>query len=374
MDKPMHVATYLPSLRVGGTERVNVSLMNFLVSRGYDVTAVVHEADGEFRSALPPAVTVVDLAVNRTLFAIPKLARWLHRAKPDILFSSLGHNNIAALCAGALSGVDTRIVISQHAPLSLESKSQRSWQHRLLPLMYRAVGGYAHAIVAVSSGVARDFIDMTGLMADKISVIHNPVIYRDFARDAAQPVSHRWLDDPALTTFIAVGRLAPEKDLPTLLTAFSTVRRNLDVRLLILGEGPERAAIERMVVALGLQNDVELLGYSHNPLPYMRKAAALILSSRYEGFGNVLVEALACGTPVASTDCPYGPSEILDNGQFGLLVPVGDAPAMAQAMARMLENRYPAQLLRDRASDFTIDVIGQRYLDLFSSVLRSATR
>jgi glycosyltransferase involved in cell wall biosynthesis len=373
MNKSKQMVAYLPNLDSGGAQKQTLLMLDFFSTQGFRATVVVDQAIGSMAKSLPSSIEVVSLRASRTLFAIPRLAAWLRRERPDVLLSCLGHNNIAAIIARFLARTHTTLAISQHNVLTAETKALACWQHGLLPLMYRAVGAYADAIIAVSQGVARDMSYATGLPLKRISVIPNPVIYDHFASDAEQNVSHRWLDDPTLSVFVAVGRLVPQKDFITLLTAFARVRATTRARLLIVGEGSERLAIEQQIAELDIANEVELLGYCSNPLPYMAKADALVLSSRYEGFGNVIVESLACGTSVVSTDCPYGPSEILADGKYGRLVKIGDPEGMAQAMLEMLQRPFPPSLLRARAAEFSVEAIGRKYINLFSEVSSLST-
>ena len=364
------VAIYLPNLAGGGVERMRIHLSNVLVDRGYAVTFVLHDAVGELIPLVPAATRIVSLDAARTVAALPALTRFLRTERPDVLLSSLGHNNIAALWARRLARVDTAVVVCQHNALTRESAAIGNWQHRALPALYRAFLGQSDAIVAVSEGVADDMARATEIPRDRISVINNPVKAAHFAETSDEPAPHPWLEDPNANVFVAVGRLVPQKDFATAIRALAQVDPALGARLLILGAGPQKAELEALASRLRLRDRVQLMGFVQQPLPYIRRARSLVVSSVYEGFGNVLVEALACGTPVISTDCPYGPSEILDAGRFGRLVPVGDPGALAAAMRDAIvgECQHTPAELKQRASSFEIDRVADHYVELFRSV------
>jgi glycosyltransferase involved in cell wall biosynthesis len=296
------------------------------------------------------------------------LARYLRRAQPDILIAGLNHNNIVAGMAVPLARGRTRLIMVQHNALSREVQ-QPDWRYRILPLAYRLVAPFTQAIVAVSTGVADDMARLTGITRGRFSVIHNPVIDPGFAARAAGHAAHRWLDSPGPALFITAGRLTAQKDHATLLEAFAIYRRTRPGRLIILGSGEMLEATRQRAADLGLADDVDFPGFQPNPLPFYRYASAFLLSSRYEGFANVVVEALGCGLPVIATDCPYGPAEILQNGRYGVLVPVGDPAAMACAMATDLRAAFPQQMLRARAATFSSAAAGEAYLGLMHEVL-----
>ena len=229
----------------------------------------------------------------------------------------------------------------------------------------------ADAIVAVSHGVAEDLADVTGLPRETISVIYNPVVDDRLAQLAAAPLEHPWFRTSGPPVLLAVGRLAPQKDYPTLIEAFARVRAKRAVRLLILGDAKnaqdmarERATLMQIAARKNVADDLELAGFAANPAAYMAHAALLVLSSRHEGLGNVLIEALACGCPVVSTDCPHGPAEILGQGIYGRLVPVGDSEAMAAAILATLDEPPDRERLRVRGAEFTVERAVDAYLDL----------
>lgn len=352
---------YLPNLSGGGVERMKLILTPAFIERGFDVTFVLNKAEGELLQLLPPAVRVISLNASRTLTALPKLVGYLRREQPDILLSSMGHNNINALWAKRIAGVHTAVIISQHNSLSTESIAMGNWQHRILPTMYRLFCRHADAVIAVSKGVADDMAAATGYPRSKITVLYNPILFPGFDDKANEPVAHRWFADGAGPVFVGIGRLVAQKDFETLIRAFALIDAKRNARLLILGEGPLRASLQALAVSLGVAERVELAGFMRNPLPYLKQASAMIMSSRYEGFGNVLVEAMACGTPAISTNCPYGPSEILGDGRFGPLVPVGDAAALARAMTETLDHPVSAAVLRERAREFAMDKVADEY-------------
>jgi len=223
----------------------------------------------------------------------------------------------------------------------------------------------AHNIVAVSQGVAEDLSTLIQLSPDRVTVIYNPVITPNLLEQALAPLTHPWFEREQPPVILGAGRLSLQKDFPTLLRAFALVRQHRPARLVILGEGEERANLERLAIELGIQNDVSMPGFVDNPFAFMAKASVFVLSSAWEGFGNVLVEALACGCPVVATDCRSGPREILDNGRYGRLVPVGDHEALAKAILETLDNPdFPAdrQTRIQRAMEFSVDAAVDKYL------------
>jgi len=365
--KCLKIAMYLPAMESGGTEKLVLLLTQSLLDQGHEVTILLDRAEGSLLPQIPTGAEVVTLDVSRTIFALPKLASYLRKTPPDILVSHLGHNNIIALWAARIVRTHTAIVICQHNTLSSETKTFGNWQHRLLPSLYRKYAKQARSIVAVSEGVADDMSTCAGIRRSRISVIHNPVVSPDFGRLAAQDISHPWFLEPAGKVFVAVGRLVPQKDFSTLISAFSKMHPGLNAKLLILGEGPLLQELVELARSLGISDRVDFVGFQPNPLPYLRQACALVMTSRFEGFGNVLVEALACGTPVISTECPHGPAEILEHGRFGTLVPVGDACAVAEAMARVITDRPDPRVLKIRASAFSTEGATAKYLALFQS-------
>lgn len=364
---PRRIAFFMHDFASGGVERMRLNLTASLAARGHDVSLIVVRATGPLLAALPEGVRLIDLGRDRTWQAIPSLARYVARNTPDVLVSSLDHNNIAALAARIISGGRTKLVICQHNTLSAER--DLGWRYRIVPLAYRSQHRWADAMIAVSRGVATDLASCTGVPASKIVTIGNPALDSMRPPSSASP-PHPWLADPQYRTFILAGRLVAQKDPLTALRGFAIhAQANPHARLILLGEGPLRPAIESEARRLGICDRLHLAGFVPNPADWIAHADALLLTSRYEGFGNVLAEALACGTPVVSTDCPHGPSEILEAGAHGCLVPPNDPDALARALATDLRARFPAAQLRQRAAAFTISACAQAHEALFDRLL-----
>lgn len=363
------IAIYLPDLSGGGTERLHLGLAPLFVNAGYEVTLLLDQLRGDLIGAIPETVKVEVLGANRQLAALPRLLKFLNRIKPDILITNMEHMSVVAICARLLSSSRTRIVVCQHNTLSEQAK-RNDLRFRLLPQMFRFLLPRADAIVAVSAGVADDLTKSCGVSRDRISVIHNGVIGSDFETRSKGRVLDYWSEAPDQKSIIAVGRMVPQKDYANLLQAFAIASKRADLRLLILGDGPERAKLLALRDALGLRLKVQMPGFLENPLPYIANADLLVLASRFEGFGLVLAESLACGTPVVSTDCPSGPAEILERGRFGRLVPVGDAPALAEAILSALESNVDREALIQRGREFSTDRCARHYLNLFDRLLR----
>ncbi len=367
LARPLRVALYLHDLAGGGAERMRLHLIAALRDAGAAPSLVLHARTGENSANIPPFLRVTALGGARTRDDILPLARYLRRERPDVLIASLGHNNLAAVAASLLARAGTKIILTQHNALSAEA-GQGGWRYRCLPAAYRLADPFVEAFVAVSRGVAEDLAHCTGIAHERIAVIYNPVLGDDFARRAAEPCPHPWFAE-ATPVYVTAGRLVPQKDHATLLAAFARHRSRVPARLIVLGQGPLRRSLQAQAASLGIAADVDFAGYIENPLPYFREAAAFVLSSRHEGFGNVLVEALGCGTPVIATDCPHGPAEILQGGRYGVLVPPGDAGALAAALTADLRRPFPPARLRERAATFTSAQAAEAHIALIRRVL-----
>jgi glycosyltransferase involved in cell wall biosynthesis len=345
----------------GGCERMMINLATEWSKRGIAVDLVLVTREGAYLPLVPPEVRIVDLGAKRTLTAVAPLVRYLWRERPRAILSGLVHINTIALLAKAVAP-GTRLVISERNTPSVDRKDRQPAArlgYRLAPYLYRR----ADAIIAVSAGVADDLSASTGLPRQRINVINNPVVTDQTLDLARKEFRHSWFEPGAPPVIVAAGRLAAAKDYPTLLRAFAKLRSTRSCRLMILGEGDLMNDLTRLARELGINRDVEFAGFVINPYAVMSRSALLVLSSRWEGSPNVLVEAMACGLPVVSTDCPSGPREILAGGKYGPLVPVGDVDALAAAMASTLEKPASRLLLEEGCRPYRSENSASRYLD-----------
>jgi glycosyltransferase involved in cell wall biosynthesis len=385
------IAVHLADLNGGGVQRVMLTLAAGFAGRGHQVDVLVGDARGPMRAALPPKARLVELesapeAVARLaalradpagllpmlpllakrrvpgMAQLPAWARELAASRPDALISATPYPNLQAVWARALSGVRMRLLLTEHIPPS--QKGRRN----LVPLLRRTYLR-ADAIAAVSRALADDVARFDGLPRERVLTLYNPVVDDELAARAQAPLEHPWLAPGEPPVILSVGRLGDQKDFETLVRAFALLRARRPARLVILGSAkdPEKtaersAALLAEASRLGVERDVYLPGFSDNPQAWMARAAVYAMSSRFEGLPTVLIEALACGCPVVSTDCPCGPDEILEGGRIGPLVPVGDAPALARAIDSVLSAPPDRALLRRRAADFGVDPALDAYL------------
>lgn len=362
MSGRQRVAMFLPALAGGGAERVVLNLAAGFATRGFATDLVLAQAEGPYLPMVPANVRVVDLKAPRVLRSVMPLAAYLRRERPAAMLAALDHANVVAIAASKLAGVGTRTVISVHCTFPKHRVSDI--KVKTLPWLLGRMHPWADAVVAVSEGVADDIVRTIGIPRERIDVIYNPVITPELRPAAALPPSHAWLNDTSRPVLLGIGRLTPQKNFPLLIEAFSRVRARHHARLLILGEGPERPALEAQVQALGLEDDVALPGFLDNPYSCMSRAAVLVLSSDFEGLPTVLIEGLALGTPIVATDCESGPREILRDGVLGELVRVGDAGALADAISRSLVN--PRRLDDPRVLEsYTLDAALDRFETTF---------
>jgi glycosyltransferase involved in cell wall biosynthesis len=358
------VALFVPSLEIGGAERVVVMLANEFARRGLRTEVVTACAFGPYRRDLGSEVLATCLGARSVALSLPPLARYLRTRNPAALFCFLNRANIVGLAARRLAGVRLPVVVSERSNLSAGTPFDGGRFGRILPFLMRRAYPSAEAVVAVSQGVADDLSQALAMPRDRIKVVHNPLDFDRISTLAEAEPAHPWLKHKARPVIVSVGRLHPAKDFGTLIRAFSLLRRDRPCRLIILGDGDERSRLEREIQACNLtSDDVDLPGFARNPFAFVKRADLFALSSRFEGFPNALVEAMACGTRIVATDCRSGPFEILEGGRWGRLARVGAAAGLSEALKAALDDPEPPDVV-SRARQFTIEASADAYLGL----------
>lgn len=359
------IAMFLADLQGGGAERMMLSLAAGFRNHGAQVELIVADAVGPFVDEIPTAVCVHDLASGGVSRALPALVRFLRRERPDLLLTSLHHASVIALIARALSRTSVPVFVRE---ANTPSRRERTWRRPkrwISAELMRRLYARADGVIAVSQGVADDMHAFYGLPPDDIAVLYNPVVTPEIAERARAVPDHPWFEGAGPPVVLAAGRLHPQKDFATLIRAIAKLRDTTAVRLIIVGEGDERAALEALVGELGLEGEVSLPGFVPNPFAYMSRATVFALSSRWEGLPGALIQAMACGCPVVATDCRSGPAEILDGGRYGELVPVGDADRLAEALRRTIDGPRDADRVRTRSRQYAQNDVAAAYLDFF---------
>jgi glycosyltransferase involved in cell wall biosynthesis len=357
------LALFLPSLVGGGAERVMVNLANDMAIKGITVDLVVADARGAYKNQVAGNVNIIDFGSKRSLASFPKLIGYLRLEKPRALISALEHTNVLSIWAKRLAFVPTQNIITEHISSSHihYAAGYTPSKLRATLLAMRLSYPLANTIVTVSQGVADDLVQTIGVNKDKLEVIYNPVLNEGMFAKAEEPVDHPWFQKGQPPIILGVGRLEPQKDFPTLLRAFALLRKKQKARLMILGDGNLRPMLEALVKELGVEKDVQLPGFNNNPYAYMKRADVFVLSSVLEGLPTVLIEAMALGTPVVSTDCKSGPKEILGNSGYGTLVPTENPEALAAAIEKTLGSPRPV-IDQNKLKRYTSDEATNNYL------------
>lgn len=355
------LALFLPHLEWGGAERVILDLSREFVEADLDVDLVLAGSGGALLNEVPEGVRIVELGRSRVATALIPLVTYLKGEKPDVVLSTLEHTNVLALIAAPFAR-STRVVIREANTASMDT-DRSSTRNRILFEMMRRTYATARRVIAVSEGVAEELQVKMRLAPDRIVVIPNPVLTPSFrAKAEREPEDPElFVDQAEAPVVLAVGRMAPQKDFPTLLRAFAQVATRTSAKLVILGEGPLRAELEELARELGIADRLHMPGFRQNPFAYMSRADVFVLSSAWEGLPNVLIQALAAGAPVVATDCRSGPREILAGGKFGHLVPVGDPDNMATAILTALAGDNP-QVPQEWIDRFRSDRVARAYL------------
>jgi glycosyltransferase involved in cell wall biosynthesis len=371
MDEQPQIGFYIPALDVGGAQRVTVNVANGLAERGYPVDLLLSYHKGELLDQVSDRVNVLDLETPRIPItgigaSVPGIKTYLEEREPAILFSAMTYASVVSIATNVISSTRTRVVGIEHSTFG----NRAGLKERLTLCLARDLYRFANHIVAVSEGVADSVVANTAVSGSDVSVLYNPVPVATVRNESEVAVDDSWIRADELETIVWAGRLEPEKDLPTLLRAFASVNRGRpNTRLILMGTGSERGKLLQLSETLGIEQTVALPGYVENPYPYMRRASVFVLSSEREGLPTVLIEALACGCPVVSTDCPSGPREILADGTYGKLVPVGDESALAEAIRLTLDDLPDRTTLSERADDFSTEVVVKEYVTLIEEVL-----
>jgi glycosyltransferase involved in cell wall biosynthesis len=358
------IAIVLHDLRGGGAERAMLRLARGMAAMGRRVELVLIRGEGAYLDDIPAGVSLRVLDRPRVSRAIPALAAYFRQTRPNAVLSALTHMNLATVAAMRWARLPSRLVLSERNQISSKAhEASTFWQqtiYRTVPVAYRS----ADMVVAVSHGVANDLARFGHLPESRICVIHNPVFDNDVEVLARASANHGWFEPSGPPIILAAGRLHRQKGFDVLLEAFAMARAECDCRLVIGGEGGERAALSAAAERLGVAHDVDLPGFLENPFALMARAGVFVLSSRWEGFPNALVEAMACGAPVVATDCPSGPREILSEGRYGTLVPVDDPQALAKALVATLRHPPDTRQSQARAQSFSVAAAARRYLDV----------
>lgn len=357
------ISILLPDLRIGGAERVSVDLARELVRRGHSVEFILMQARGELIAELPSGVEVFDLNARQFRNLLAPLSAYLRDRAPAVLIANIWPLTSAAVFTKLLACSRTRIVTVDHCSLSAQYSNQGLLHQMGLRASIALFYPYASARIAVSHGVARDSSALGFLKCESFDVVYNPVPLALPQNEPEEQVEKLWGDWKG-HRIITVGTLKRQKNHALLIRAFRRLLDVFDAKLMILGAGDLFEATAELARVEGVSDRVVMPGATSNPVPFYHSADLFVLSSDYEGFGNVVVEALGCGLPVVSTNCPSGPAEILENGRYGRLVPVGDADALAKAMAEALDAKHDRDALRRRAAEFSPERATDQYLRL----------
>ena len=388
----MKIAIYVSSLKGGGAERVMLNLAEGLQTQNHSVDLLLARHEGDYLKQLPDNLSVIplkhtsrlsgfftalrhsplgfkllsSLKLPRFLTLLPAVKTYIEQNKPDAIICALHNCNLSAVLAKSCTKSNVCIIVSEHIALSSFIQSVPERETKLIPFI-KLLYPLANGIVTVSNGVKNDLSDITGIPKEKITLIYNPVITPGMQKKISAPVEHPWLLSDEFYTLLAAGRLTKQKDYITLINAIELIKDQIPLKLIVLGEGTERENLTELISKKGLSDIIDLHGFADNPFAYMAHADLFVLSSALEGLSLVLLEALASGCEVISTDCPYGPSEVLQNGKYGTLVPIKNPAELAKAIKNAYEKKCLNENGMQYARQFTVEKATSEYLDLINN-------
>lgn len=357
-----HVALYTFSLDGGGAERVYLQLATNLIEKGFKVDLVLVSAKGTYLQYLPSEVRVIDLKCRHAITSLFSLVIYLIKNKPSVLLSTQHYPNAIALLASKISLFKGKTIIRQANMLMPFLENKSGFVEKTMHWLLMRLSKQASEVITLNKTMADEFHQLTRMSKSKIHIINNPVNYKSIKLNSKLPVNHRWLQESEnIPVIIAVGRFYEQKNFKFLINSFAELLKKRVVRLIIIGDGPLRPDFEVLVNKLAIDEFVDMPGFQENPYAYMSKASVFVLSSSWEGFPNVLVEAMACNTPVIATDCPGACAEILENGKWGELVTVDNIHELVRALENVL-TRHKHPNVQLRIQDFEINKIVEKYI------------
>src|SRR3989338_6549087 len=376
--KKIKVAYFYTIFRNAAMARWVKNITDNIDQSKYAVSFVGLKIEESFTKEISNDICVVNLSKDLLPTALFKLIAYFRKERPDIFVSAFPHINVLSVMAKVLSGVKVKVILTDHNHFFGLARNARSLYRRffgmfILPHLMRIFYPLSDVVICASNGVAENILDIVKI-PKKVKVIYYPVATNRIQEWAQEPVGHLWFLNSEIPVVLAAGRLLNQKDFPTLLRAFAMVVKTMSARLAILGEGKDRGKLEKLAEELGISDKVVFLGFQINPFKYMKRATVFVLSSLHEGFGNVLVEAMACGTPVISTNCKSGPSEIIEDGKSGILVPVSDYQSLSKAIIKVLSDdslrqKFSAEGL-ERVKHFSVQKNIRGYEKVFQELMR----
>ncbi len=359
---PNRIAIFVATSGHSGVDRTMHHLIPALARRNYQVDLLKIRKHGPNLPEVPSNVRILDMGTSHVYSALPRVATYLRRNRPAVMLSDKDRVNRTALLSRALARTRTRLVFSSGTTISIDLATRGAFERWLQRNSMGKLYPFADNIIVTSAGVADDMAQYTGLSRERINVVPCPVVPAHLFTDNLPRPDHPWFKEGEPPVILGVGELGYRKDFQTLLRAFAQLRAERSCRLVILGKGKQREELLSLARSLNIEKDLDLAGFQPNPYHFMAHAALFAFTSRWEGLGFVLIEALAVGTPVVSTDCPSGPKEILADGKYGHLVPVEDVDSLVQAMARTLDTPLPRKTLQEAAIPYEIERSTTAYL------------
>ncbi|MEZ5536113.1 MAG: glycosyltransferase [Thiolinea sp.] len=355
------IAIFLSTSGHSGVDRAMKNLIPELACRGYSVDLLKVRKHGPNLDVVPQGVRIIDLGSSHTYSCLTAVVRYLRDEKPAVLLADKDRVNRTALLAHFLARSSCRLILSSGTTLSIDLKNRGAFERWLQRFSFGRLYPFADKLIVTSAGVADDTCAYTGLARDHIAVVPSPVIPDALLSESQPCPDHPWFDDD-IPLILSVGELCARKDFGTLLKGFARLRQQQNCRLMIIGRGKQKAKLEQQAQALGVGDDVTFPGFVDAPYAYMAHADLFVFTSRWEGLGFVLIEALAVGTAVVSTDCPHGPAEILQQGKYGRLIQVGDDQALAIAMQQALQESPIPDILQQAVKPYTVSAATDAYL------------
>lgn len=360
-DAP-HIAIFVATSGHSGVDRLIKHLVPAIARRGYVVDVLKVRKHGPHLDRAGNRVNIIDMGTSHVYSSLPAVIQYLKGTGPVAMLADKDRVNRTALLAKALARVETRLILSSGTTISIDLANRGTFERCLQRFSMKHFYPSANNIIVTSGGVADDMSAYTGLSRDRINVVPCPVIPETLLLRKPPRPKHSWFLPGAVPVILGAGELCERKDFSTLIKAFAKVRKKRECRLVILGKGRQKERLTNLVHELDIGGDVDFPGFKPDVYSYMAHASLFAFTSRWEGLGFVLIEALAVGTPVVATDCPSGPREILADGRYGPLVPVGDDEAVAEAIMKTLDAPLPPGLLREAALPYEIERSTTAYL------------